>query len=53
MGQPDTSQSVRANRRFIKRTMATALLDADHELELARAWRDRRDEKALHELTSA
>jgi RNA polymerase sigma-32 factor len=33
--------------------MTTALLDAEHELELARAWRDRQDRKALHELTSA
>lgn len=49
----DTNQAVRANRKFIKRTMSTALLDADREKELARAWRDKKDEKALHELTSA
>ena len=53
MAQSDTSHAVKANRRFIKRTMAAPLLEAEHELELARAWRDQRDEKALHELTSA
>lgn len=49
----DTSFAVKANRKFIKRTMSTRLLDAEHELELARAWREKGDQKALHELTSA
>ncbi len=53
MGMFDTSQAVRANRAFIKKTMSTKLLDAEHELELARAWRDRQDRKALDELTTA
>jgi RNA polymerase sigma-32 factor len=53
MGMLDTSFAVKANRRFIKKTMAADLLEADHELRLARAWRDRQDHKALHELTSA
>ena len=53
MGMFDTSQAVRANRAFIKKTMSTKLLDAEHELELARAWRDRGDRKALDELTTA
>ncbi|MEQ1866215.1 MAG: RNA polymerase factor sigma-32 [Micropepsaceae bacterium] len=49
----DTSQALRANRAFIKKSMATKMLEADHELELAYAWRDRGDRKALDELTSA
>jgi RNA polymerase sigma-32 factor len=49
----DTSHAVKANRAFIKKTMATDLLDAEHELELAHAWRDKQDHKALHELTTA
>jgi RNA polymerase sigma-32 factor len=53
MGMFDTTQAVKANRQFIKKTMSTNLLDAEHELELARAWRDRQDHKALHELTTA
>ena len=53
MGMFDTSFAVKANRQFIKKSMATELLDAQHELKLARAWRDKGDQKALHELTSA
>ncbi len=36
-----------------RRAMAAELLDAETELELARAWRDRRDEKAMHRLVTA
>ncbi len=53
MGMFDTSYAVKANRQFIKRTMSADLLDAQHELDLATAWRERGDQKALHELTSA
>lgn len=53
MGMFDTSFAVKANRQFIKKTMAADLLEADHELKLAYAWRDHQDHKALHELTSA
>lgn len=49
----DTPETVRANRRFLKRAMQTGLLDARRELELAHAWRDRGDVSALHELTQA
>ncbi len=53
MGVFDTAYAAKANRRFIKASMSTALLDAEHELSLARAWREKQDRKALHELTSA
>ena len=53
MGMFDTSYAVKANRQFIKHTMSSALLEADHEQELAIAWRDHGDQKALHKLTSA
>ncbi len=33
--------------------MKTEMLDPELELELARAWRDKRDERALHRLTMA
>ena len=36
-----------------RRAMQAELLDAETELELAYAWRDRRDEKALHRLITA
>ncbi len=37
----------------IKKAMKAELLDADTELGLARAWRDDRDETALHRLVNA
>jgi RNA polymerase sigma-32 factor len=40
-------------RRFSRRAMRAELLDAETELQLAYAWRDRRDEKALHRLITA
>jgi RNA polymerase sigma-32 factor len=36
-----------------RRAMQAELLDAETELELAYAWRDRRDEEALHRLVTA
>ncbi|NWG45752.1 MAG: RNA polymerase factor sigma-32 [Alphaproteobacteria bacterium] len=53
MSSIDTQQTVRANRRFIKSAMAAPLLSREHEAELARAWRERGDQAALHELTEA
>jgi RNA polymerase sigma-32 factor len=53
MGTFDTAHAAKANRQFIKKTMSTDLLEAEHELALATAWRDKQDHKALHELTTA
>ena len=53
MAYADAADSRNANRKLIKRAMATPMLDAAHELQLARAWRDKQDTKALDELTSA
>lgn len=41
------------SRRYIAETMRAPLLERDHEVDLARRWRDKRDEAALHELVSA
>lgn len=41
------------DRALSRAAMRAELLDADTELELARAWRDRRDEAALHRLVTA
>ncbi|MEM6412834.1 MAG: RNA polymerase factor sigma-32 [Pseudomonadota bacterium] len=49
----DQSPSPSLDRKFVKAAMRRPLLEADHELKLARAWRDDQDEKALHELTGA
>ena len=40
-------------RALVRQAMARPMLEAEHETELALAWRDKRDEKALHELTMA
>jgi len=39
-----------AHTRFIRQSMSEPLLSRDHEFDLARAWRDEKDEAALHEL---
>ena len=43
----------RANRRFMRRSVRAPLLSRDHEMALARRWRDERDAGALHELVLA
>jgi RNA polymerase sigma-32 factor len=53
MAHLDTTQAQRANRTFVKSAMKVAMLDADRELALARAWREHGDQAALHELTGA
>lgn len=53
---PEVHVTARAggeDRTLIRRAMAAPLLEADRELELARAWRNSGDERALHELTTA
>lgn len=46
----DDPQTQKANLEYIKNSMNEPLLEKEHELELARKWRDEKDEKALHEL---
>jgi RNA polymerase sigma-32 factor len=40
-------------RRYVRASMAEAMLDAETEVTLARAWRERGDERALHRLIVA
>ena len=47
LDDPTTQQ---ANMRYIRAAMHEPLLEKEHELDLARRWKDSRDEKALHEL---
>lgn len=47
LDDPTTQQ---ANLRYIRTAMNAPLLEKEHELDLARRWKDNRDEKALHEL---
>lgn len=43
----------RSDRRLPRQAMRAEMLDAETELRLARAWRDDRDEAALHRLITA
>jgi RNA polymerase sigma-32 factor len=49
----ETAELQSGARRFVKQAMKAPLLEQDHELDLARRWRENHDERALHELTSA
>ncbi len=50
MAHLDDPTTQQANLRYIRTAMHEPLLEREHELNLARAWKDKRDEKALHEL---
>lgn len=41
------------DKTLMRSAMRAELLDAEHEFDLARRWRDEGDEQALHELTTA
>ena len=53
MAYLDDSATQKANLNFIAGAMKTPLLSPEHERDLARAWKDQHDEKALHELVTA
>ncbi len=50
MASIDDPETQRANMAYIRASMKEPLLARDHELDLARRWREKGDEKALHEL---
>ncbi|HYD16946.1 MAG TPA: RNA polymerase factor sigma-32 [Patescibacteria group bacterium] len=50
MAHLDDPTTQRANLRYIRQAMDEPLLERTHELNLASKWKDKRDEKALHEL---
>jgi len=50
MAYVDDPQTQRANLSYIRSSMKEPLLEREHEMDLARRWRDKKDEKALHEL---
>lgn len=53
MAISETSELQRGAQRYIRDAMRAPLLEAEHERELARRWREEADEAALHELTRA
>jgi RNA polymerase sigma-32 factor len=46
-------KSADPDRKFVKRAMSEALLEREEEHDLAVAWKERGDERALHKLTTA
>jgi RNA polymerase sigma-32 factor len=50
MAHLDDPQTQRANLSYIRTSMKAPLLEKDDELDLARRWREKGDEKALHRL---
>ena len=53
MALVETAESLRADRRFVKTAMSAPMLEASHEHDLARRWREDQDDRALHELITA
>jgi len=51
MAHLDDPRTQQSNLSYIRTAMNEPMLEKDHELELARRWRDDRDERALHEMT--
>jgi RNA polymerase sigma-32 factor len=50
MAYIDDQGTQKANLSYIRNSMNEPLLEREHELDLARRWRDKGDEKALHEM---
>lgn len=50
MAHYDDPTTQQANLRYIRTAMDEPLLEKEHELKLARRWKKKKDEKALHEL---
>lgn len=53
MGIAEAGSTERATRRYVRSVMVGALLTAEREQALSRAWRSEGDEAALHELIRA
>lgn len=53
MAHVDDGALYQSNLAYIRESMAQPLLSREHEQELALAWKEKQDEKALHELVRA
>jgi len=53
MAHRDDTDTQRANVAFIRSSMRARMLERDHELALARRWRETGDQTALHALITA
>jgi len=53
MAHIDDQRTQKANLGYIRGAMDEPMLERGHELDLARRWRDKGDQKALHELVKS
>lgn len=53
MAHIDDPTTQKANLAYIQQSMKEPMLEKEHELFLAKRWKDNKDEKALHELVNA
>jgi RNA polymerase sigma-32 factor len=53
MAHIDDFGTQKSNLEYIQTAMDAPMLEKEHELNLARRWRDDEDEKALHEMVSS
>ncbi len=53
MAHIDDPHTQRANLDYIRTSMNEPMLERDHELDLARRWKTKRDERALHEMVTS
>jgi RNA polymerase sigma-32 factor len=53
MAHIDDPHTQKANLDYIRTSMNEPMLERDHELDLARRWKNKRDEKALHEMVTS
>lgn len=53
MALTETSELRRGAQNYLRAAMRAPLLDAEHERDLARRWREEGDERALHQLITA
>jgi RNA polymerase sigma-32 factor len=53
MAHIDDLGTQKANLSYIRNAMDEPMLEREHELDLARRWREKKDQKALHELVKS
>ena len=53
MAYADSAATERSNRRYISAAMDAPVLEREYEVDLARRWNDKRDERAMHEIVEA
>jgi len=53
MAYADSAQTERSNRRYISAAMDAPVLEREYEVDLAKRWNEKREERAMHEIIEA